>query len=137
MTRFTSKTLLLVLTWGFFAPLATALAPATQHACCLRNSVHCRDHAEMQMGPMDMAHMDMGASSGASADAPATSFRAADCCGQDCCCCRGLSSSIFAPTPAMPSGRAAVFSIRIAPRQDSPRNQSSASSQEVRGPPAL
>lgn len=137
MTRFTSKALLLVLTWGFFAPLATALAPASPHACCLRKAAHCCEHAKMQMGPMDIAHMDMGATSDASADAPATSFRGADCCNQDSGCCRGLSSSIFALTSALPSGRTAALTVGVAPRQDSPRSQFFTASQEVRGPPSL
>ena len=137
MTRFTSKTLLLVLTWGFFVPLATALAPALPHACCLRKAAHCREHAEMQMAPMDMAHMDMGPTSDASADAPAPSLRAAKCCSQGSGCCRGLSSSIFALTLALPSGRTAALSVADAPRQDSPRSQFFTSSQGVRGPPSL
>lgn len=134
MSRFTAKILLFALTWGFFAPLANALAPVPPHACCLRKTAHCHEHAQMAGMAMDSMAMNMGASSTESAPAPVV--RAPDCCGQGSCC-RGLSSNTFALRPAASAQPARVLSIRISLRESSPRGVPSATSHEVRGPPAL
>ena len=148
MTRFASKTLLFVLTWGLFAPLSTTLAPVPPQACCLRKTTHCREHAQMnhmQVGQMDiggadqanMGQMDMGPAARASAEnTPTAAFRAPNCCQQGNCC-RGLSRTVSALGSEVLYRRGIVVALPVSRQQDTPRSRVSTTSHEVRGPPSL
>jgi len=145
MRRFTAKALLLVLTWGFFAPLAAALAPAPIRACCLRKTAHCHDHSQMGGMQMDASamerdapaaeHMDMGGSTSAPASAASTSVRAPNCCDQGGCC-RSFSTGSAALNAGSSSHTSATVASWVSQQPDSPRIFASATSYEVRGPPA-